>query len=158
MLKVCRANIDKAGGIILGGSSTVSIDGYPVALEGNRVEKIVGNDYEICLGDKKVYISGKNGLDVVVSGGVNLTIGGGANIQVNGEANILAKTNINLQCEGNFKASAKQMEFFSEGDVGFSGRSVSFISDAGVMVVTQGGRIELNSGEPTVRPAKVNVQ
>lgn len=125
---------------------------------GTRVEKIVGNDYEICLGDKKVYISGKNGLDVVVSGGVNLTIGGGANIQVNGEANILAKTNINLQCEGNFKASAKQMEFFSEGDVGFSGRSVSFISDAGVMVVTQGGRIELNSGEPTVRPAKVNVQ
>lgn len=37
MGRVCRANIDKAGGLILGGSSTVLIDGYPVALEGNRV-------------------------------------------------------------------------------------------------------------------------
>lgn len=126
--------------------------------DGSRVEKIVGNDYEICIGDKKIYIAGKGGIDVVVDGGVNITVGSGVNIQANGEVNVLAKSNVNLQCEGNFKASAKQMEFFSEGDVGFSGRSVSFISDAGVMVVTQNGRIEMNSGEPTIRPAKVNVQ
>jgi len=125
---------------------------------GTRVEKIVGNDYEICLGDKKIYIEGQNGIDIVVGGGVNLTVGGGVNVQINGQANVLAKSDINLQCEGNFKASAKQMEFFSEGDVGFSGRSVSFISDAGIMVVTQNGRIEMNSGQPTIRPSKVNVQ
>ena len=64
---------------------------------------------------------------------------------------------MNLQCEGNFKASAKQMEFFSSDNIAFSGKSVSFISDAGVMVVTQGGKIEMNSGEPTIRPAKVKV-
>ena len=118
----------------------------------------MGNDYEICLGNKKVYISGKDGLDLVVYGSVNITINSGANIEIGGEANILAKNNINLQCEGNFKASAKQMEFFSEADIGFSGRSVSFISDGAVMVVSQGGRIEMNSGSPTVRPSKVNVQ
>ena len=95
---------------------------------------------------------------MVVDGGVNITIGGGANIQINGEANVLSKSDVNIQCEGNLKASAKQMEFFSAGDVGFSGRSVSFISDAGVMVVSQNGRIELNSGQPTIRPSKVNVQ
>jgi hypothetical protein len=110
------------------------------------------------LGDKKVYIAGSGGLDLVVDGAVNLTIGGGANIQISGDANILAKNNISLQCEGEFKASAKTMEFFSAGDVGFSGKSVSFISDAGVMVVAQSGRVEINSGEPTVRPKKVNVQ
>lgn len=37
MGRVCRANIDKAGGLILGGSSNVFIDGFPVALEGNRI-------------------------------------------------------------------------------------------------------------------------
>lgn len=37
MPRVCRANLDKAGGLIVGGSSTVFVDGYPVALEGNRV-------------------------------------------------------------------------------------------------------------------------
>lgn len=125
---------------------------------GTKVEKIVGNGYEICLGDKKVYVAGSGGLDLVVDGGVNLTVGAASNIQINGDVNILAKNNVNLQCEGDFKASAKQMEFFSAGDVGFSGRSVSFISDAGVMVVTQSGKIEMNSGSPTVRPSKVNVQ
>ena len=38
MPRICRANIDKAGGIILGGSSTVFVDGYPVALEGNSIQ------------------------------------------------------------------------------------------------------------------------
>jgi len=38
MGRVCRANIDTAGGIILEGSRTVLIDGFPVALEGNRIE------------------------------------------------------------------------------------------------------------------------
>jgi hypothetical protein len=127
-------------------------------VDGTKVEKIVGNGYEICLGNKKIYIAGSAGLDIVVDGAVNITIGGAANIQLNGNANILAKKNISLQCEGDFKASAKKMEFFSEGDVGFSGRSVSFISDGGVMVMTQGGTIEMNSGSPTVRPSKVNVQ
>lgn len=37
MGRVCRANIDKAGGLIVGGSSNVFIDGFPVALEGNRI-------------------------------------------------------------------------------------------------------------------------
>ena len=39
MARICRANIDKAGGVILGGSSTVFLDGYPVALEGNAIQK-----------------------------------------------------------------------------------------------------------------------
>lgn len=126
--------------------------------DGTRVDKIVGNGYEICLGNKKVCVQGTDGLDMVVKGAVNLTIGNGANIQINGDANILAKNNISLQCDGNFKASAQTMEFFSAGDVGFSGKSISFISDAGVMVVTQNGRIEMNSGQPTVRPKKVSVK
>lgn len=140
------------------GSFTETGNGWVNDPDGTQVDKIVGNGYEICLGNKSVYIAGSRGLNLVVDGAVNLTIGNGANIQINGDANILAKNNISLQCEGDFKASANKMEFFSAGDVGFSGKSVSFISDAGVMVVSQSGRVEINSGEPTVRPAKVSVQ
>lgn len=140
------------------GSFTETGNGWANDPDGTKVEKIVGNGYEICAGNKSVYIAGSNGLNLVVDGAVNITIGNGANIQINGDANILAKNNISLQCEGDFKASANKMEFFSAGDVGFSGKSVSFISDSGVMVVSQSGRVEINSGEPTVRPAKVSVQ
>jgi len=140
------------------GSFTEIGNGWQTDPDGTKVEKIIGNGYEICLGDKKVYIAGEAGIDIVLVGGMNITVGTNANIQISGDANILAKKNVNLQCEGDFKASAKQMEFFSSGDIAFSGKSVSFISDAGVMVVTQGGKIEMNSGEPTIRPAKVNVQ
>ena len=38
MGKVCRANIDTAGGLILEGDRTVLIDGFPIALEGNRIQ------------------------------------------------------------------------------------------------------------------------
>jgi len=124
---------------------------------GSKVEKIVGNDYEICYGDKKVYISGSDGLDVVVSGNVNLTIGGAANIQIDGTANIYARENANIKCGGFMKVSGKQMEFFSEENVAFSGKSISFISDAGVMVVGQDGKILMNSGEPVVRPKAVEI-
>ena len=124
---------------------------------GSRVEKIVGNDYEICYGDKKVYISGSDGLDVVVTGKVNLTVGGAANIQIDGTANIYARENANIKCDGFMKLSAKQMEFFAQDNVAFSGKSVSFISDAGVMVIGQDGKIQLNSGQPVVRPKAVEL-
>jgi len=39
MARICRANADKAGGLILGGSSTVFVDGYPVALLGDSIER-----------------------------------------------------------------------------------------------------------------------
>lgn len=48
------------------------------------------------------------------------------------------------------------MEFFSEGQMAFSGSSISFISDGSVAVVKD--RIELNSGGPDLRPSKVNLQ
>jgi len=38
MPNICRANIDTAGGTILQGSSTVFLDGFPIALEGDPVQ------------------------------------------------------------------------------------------------------------------------
>lgn len=139
------------------GTFTEVGNGWETSPDGTRVQKIVGDDYEICLGNKKVYIGGKEGLNVVVDGPVNLTINGnGSNIQIDGNINIFAKAEVNLQCEGKFRASGKQMEFFAADSIAFSGKTVEFISDGSVAVI--GSRIELNSGQPSLRPSKVQLQ
>lgn len=75
MPKVCRANIDRAGGIILGGSSTVFIDGYPVALEGNRVVDHGNNEHSSAIvinGTSRFVV---DGLPVIVEGVSKATCG-----------------------------------------------------------------------------------
>jgi len=127
--------------------------------DGTRVQKIVGNDYEICLANKKIFIAGADGLDIVINGSANVTIGGAANIQINGDANILAKSNINIQCDGDMKlSSGKKMEFYSAEEIAFSGKAVSFKSDGGGVMTMQGGKINLNSGPAVTSPKIVSVQ
>jgi len=125
---------------------------------GTRVQRIVGDDYEIIHGNKKVYIKGSAGLDLVVDGGLNITINGNGKIQLNGSTNILANGDVQLQIEGSLKASGTSIEFYADGDIGFSGRTISFMTDSAVMVMQQGRRIEVNSGEPVVKPQRVNVK
>lgn len=139
------------------GTFTEVGNGWQNNPDGTRVQKIVGDDFEICLGNKKIYIAGKAGLNVVVDGAMNLTVkGNGSNIEIDGTINIFAKSDVNLQCAGNFKASAKQMEFFSEGMMAFSGSTISLLSDGSVGLI--GANIELNSGSADLRPSKVVLQ
>lgn len=68
MGRVCRANIDTAGGIILEGSRTVLIDGFPVAIEGNRIE-----DHGTGEHDNAIAVNGTprliiDGIPVIVEG------------------------------------------------------------------------------------------
>jgi len=140
------------------GSFTETGNGWQNNPDGTRVQRIVGDDYEIIHGDKKVYIKGGLGLNLVVDGGVNITINGGGNIQISGDTKILAKNNVDLQIEGTLKASGKTIEFYADGDIGFSGRTISFITDSNVMVMQQGKRIEVNSGEPVLKPKRVDVK
>jgi len=140
------------------GNGWKNAEGKPTNPDGTRVQRIVGDDYEIVHGNKNIHISGQRGLNIVVDGAVNLTINGGGNIQITGNTNILATDDVNLQIEGSLKASGKKIEFYADGDIGFSGRSISFITDSNVMVMQQGKRIEVNSGQPVVKPKRVNVK
>lgn len=140
------------------GTFTEVGNGWKTNPDGTRVQRIVGDDYEIVHGNKKVYIKGDAGLNLVIDGAMNLTINGGGNIQINGNTNILANDDVNLQIEGTLKASGKTIEFYADGDIGFSGRTISFITDSNVMVMQQGKRIEVNSGEPVLKPKRVNVK
>ena len=138
------------------GSFTEVGNGWKSLPNGTRVQRIVGDDYEICHGNKKIYIAGVEGMDIIIDGGLNITVNGGGNIQLNGTTNILVKGDANLKVDGKFKASGKQMEFFADDNIAFSGKIVSFISDGCVMNV--GSRIEVNSGEPPVRPSRAKVK
>jgi hypothetical protein len=140
------------------GTFTEVGNGWQDNPDGTRVQRIVGDDYEIVHGNKKIYIAGGQGVDLVIAGGMNITVSGAVNLQVNGNADILANANVNLQVEGEFKASAKTMEFYTDGDIGFSGRTISFMTDSAVMVMQQGKRIEVNSGEPVLKPKRVDVK
>lgn len=133
-------------------------DGTIINPDGTRVQRVVGNDYEIIHGNKNVHIKGGRGLNLVIDGAVNITVNGGGNIQINGNTNILANNDLNIQVEGTMKASGKTIELYADGDIGFSGRSISFITDSNVMVMQQGKRVEVNSGEPVLRPKRVNVK
>lgn len=133
-------------------------DGTIINPDGTRVQRVVGNDYEIIHGNKNIHIKGARGLNLVIDGAVNITINNGGNIQINGKTNILANDDVNLQVEGTLKASGKTIEMYADGDIGFSGRSISFITDNNVMVMQQGKRVEVNSGEPVLRPKRVNVK
>ena len=139
------------------GSFTEIGNGWETNPDGTRVQRIVGDDYEIVHGNKQVHIKGNEGLNLVIDGGVNITINGGGNIQISGNTNILATNDVNLQIEGSLKASGKTIEFYADGDIGFSGRTITFITDSNVMVMQQGKRIEVNSGEPVLKPKRVNV-
>lgn len=133
-------------------------NGWEKNPDGTRVQRIVGDDYEIIHGNKKVHISGGEGLNLVIDGAANITINGGGNIQISGKTNILASDDVNLQIEGTLKASGKTIEFYADEDIGFSGRTISFVTDNALMVMQQGKRIEVNSGEPILNPKRVNVK
>lgn len=140
------------------GTFTEVGNGWKNSPDGTRVQRVVGDDYEIIHGGKNVYISGNKGLNLVVDGAINITINGGGRVELNGQTNILANGEVNLQVEGSLKASGRTIEFYADGDIGFSGRTISFITDGSVMVMQQGKRIEVNSGEPVLRPKRVNVK
>lgn len=140
------------------GSFVETANGWEQNPDGTRVQRIVGDDYEIIHGNKKVYIGGSQGLNVVIDGPLNITVNGGGNIQISGSTKILAKDDVSLQVEGSLKASGKTIEFYSDGDMGFSGKSISFITDSNVMVMQQGKRIEVNSGQPVLAPKRVDVK
>jgi uncharacterized Zn-binding protein involved in type VI secretion len=61
--------------------------------EGRRVNKIVGDDIEVVLKDKTVYIQGN--AKVEIKGNVNVTVDGNYNLNVSGDVKINGKT-INL--------------------------------------------------------------
>ena len=138
------------------GTFTEIGNGWENSPDGTRVQKVVGDDYEICYGNKKIYIAGEEGVDVIVEGGLNITVFGGGNIQLSGSTNVLVKGDVNLKVDGTLKASGKQMEFFADDNIAFSGKVISFKSDGSVMNI--GTRIEVNSGEANISPSRVSVQ
>jgi hypothetical protein len=76
-----------------------------VNASGRRVEKIVGDDYEIVLKDKTLFVKGN--LNITVEGNVNCRVNGNYNLTVDGTYNVSAanknetvKQSTNIRYEG----------------------------------------------------------
>ena len=137
------------------GTFTEIGNGWDNSPNGTRVQRIVGDDYEICYGNKKICIYGKEGLDVVVEGGMNVTVKGKSTVQFDGDVNLLAKANVYMKFDGSMFASGKKMEFYADEHIAFSGKTITFKSDGSVMNIGQ--KIEVNSSPATVSSSRVVV-
>lgn len=140
------------------GTFTEIANGWEESPKGTRVQRIQGDDYEICHGNKNVYIKGTKGLNLVIEGGMNVTIVGGGNIQLTETMNILAMKDINMEIKGTGKITGKQLEFFSEGKIGFYGKSISFSTTGGAVGEWSGGNIGFNSGPASLVPSKLDLK
>jgi hypothetical protein len=141
------------------GSFTEVGNGWASHPNGTRVQRIVGDDFEIVYGNKNIYVAGGRGMNLVVDGKMSITINSDANIQINGDANVLASKDVNLQVDGNIKASAaRNIEFHAGSDFAVSATTISLSTLGSVFVMRPFPRIEANSGLPAVRPSTVNLK
>lgn len=137
------------------GTFTEIGNGWSFSPDGTRVQRVVGDDYEIIHGNKKIIIEGKDGIDLVVRGGMNITVDGSCGIQFNGDVNLLAKANVYMKFDGSAFVSGKKMEFYADEHIAFSGKTITFKSDGSVMNI--GEKIEVNSTPATVSSSRVVV-
>lgn len=68
--------------------------------DGERMVKVVGDDFEIVIGKKKVYAKGQ----------IDITAGDGININVNGDVKVKASGDIDAEASGDIKADAKSID------------------------------------------------
>ena len=75
--------------------------------DGSRMTKIIGDDYDITLKDKNLFVQGN------------------INITVNGNANVYTKGNMNLKVDGNYAATVTgNYDVLVEGEVTFKAKTI----------------------------------
>lgn len=109
--------------------------------KGNRVEKVVKDNYTLVMGDDHIFVSGR--CDVTVGGDCNLMVGGKLNVEASeinmsasGDVNIKGSS-VNLESVGEFNVkSGDVLAMGAAGEVGVSG---------GIGVILQGMVIDLTA-------------
>ena len=108
---------------------------------GDKVTKIIGDDYELTLGKKFVHVSGN--VNVVVDGQSTFYVKGDSDIQVDGNVKQVVGGNVEQEVTGNvtvdangeFKVDATSIEMKSQGNVKIEGTG---------MMTLKGATIDLN--------------
>lgn len=97
---------------------------------GTRVNRIVGDNYEIVERNGFVYIKGK--CNVTVDGTANILVNSNANIEVKGDVIGTFRNDVDFQVSGEFNVTA--------------GGNINLQSDANIHLDTPNGEIHWNSG------------
>jgi GH24 family phage-related lysozyme (muramidase) len=110
---------------------------------GTRVNRIVGDDYEILERNGYVHINGN--LNVTVDGSKNVLVSNALNLDVAGVANINVFNDANLNVSGSLNASVRESFKLKAASVFIEGESVDIKSIAGPIRVDASQNLELKS-------------
>ena len=110
--------------------------------DGNRVEKVVNDNYEIVMGSDYVYISGK--CSVTVGGDCNLKVGGNLNAEITGGVNISADGDIRMKGKAVMIESGSGFDIKSGSGLNMSAASGVNIK-GGSSVAIGGSSVEVTS-------------
>ncbi len=86
---------------------------YEIDADGNKVTRVVGNDYEIVAGDSFCNIKGN--VNLTIDANCNTYIKGDWNIQVDGSKTEVVKKDVTETYTGNLTTSAKTMDIDATG-------------------------------------------
>lgn len=101
---------------------------------GDRVTKIIGDDFEVCVKDKSVLISGK----------CNITISGDARLYVKGDMIQEVSGDYNLKVHGNMTTKvSKNSTYSAEKNIVVTSGEATTVTAGATMKIT-GSRIDLN--------------
>ncbi len=122
---------------------------------GSRVEKIVGDNYQIIAKDNNVHVSGT--MNITVDGSdsnINILVKKDANIQVGGDANMTVDGDANAVVEGNINAEAKK-------NVNVTAQEILALKGAQAVALYSGGGIfmqDIDEGTFDMRSSDGNVE
>jgi hypothetical protein len=110
--------------------------------DGNRVEKVVNDNYEIVMGSDYVYISGK--CSVTVGGDCNLKVGGNLNAEITGGVNISADGAVKIKGASVNIEAVSGMDLKSGSSLNATGGSGVNIKGGGAVAIS-GSSVEIGS-------------
>ena len=119
---------------------------------GDRVVKVVGDDYEFTLGEKFIHISGNTNIIVGPTGedgevgNFNFYVKGDAELQVDGNVNQVIKKDVTQTVDGkvSIESKEKEIEIKSKGNIKLESTNGN-IDLTGKIITIEGDLINLNA-------------
>lgn len=119
--------------------------------DGRRVNKIVGDDFEIIEKNKIVYVSGN--VTVVVKGDVNLTVDGNVSATIGGDLSSTTGGDVTVSAAGNIDmSSAGNISILAAGTLALAAGGSATYDIAGSMAINATGSVEISGSTVDLNP------
>lgn len=137
---------------------------FTILPDGSIQHKTTGDDYEIILKDKKLYVAGS--LSITVGKDANVLVGGNAQLQVKGNllaevdgtTSLTCKKDVSATLNGNLSAQIDgSVNLTSKGSASLVTQGSLTVNAQGSATITVGGSGSITLGTTTITSPSVNV-